>query len=780
MYAPERVRTASPYFIYEASIELRPRQSTAVTIVYCSSTQIIPRDIGNALAAHFETATFPQQIWLLGPSDTEESLNAAVKHPDLLDRVPAITRYYKAPAVIVGTIDIHGLICLHVESPIKLDRRTSDTVFGKGLVEIFRTHDGVINASAGYHYVKPSGKHSDAFLRTANVLKYGNEISFIAAALLSHLPDPDIQYIYTDTASINSLAYSLAEIIGRLRPASPRPSIDSFGSYAGINGAFEIEKDTASVALISASTSGAIVDQIEQSQKLPRHRQIILYFVGKRDDSIKVLCDLTEGQAPLGYMNPIRSWKASDCPLCQGGQSTVHVGGDQFLPANPTVSSRMITAKDAPDWLSPLMKSVYGYGVVACHTTVAGSDDPFRTIFFDLSRIIDDPDNLTSDISNKLSKTLIRHIPAATKWLVHLDDRDSLLLAQRIRTELNRLGVRLSDEHIVNAKDLSTRQRTSLGDGVAVIVASAVVTGRSILSLSRSLRRAHEGNPLVFLILVARMQDEAQWKELSVNLTYGNSNPKEHGLFCVESIHLPPDSAAKGTPWYEEAKLWRRLRDDATPFNGSIGAEDLIRSIEQRLEVIEASPAVGGLTSSLFLEATIDGEGLPLHLQPNFAFWDFSYSVDPNTDGRIPTQADVFLTVSAILHNLRLTRKTKHAALSHDHNWTVIAPRNFARFNDAIIQASLLRAALPRELDYSSDETLSLHMFDVIQETLTAVGTEEGAASAEFLLALVLGRVRLGRPDIQRLLTMYSTVAPTWPVLHQVLWNELENTYSAV
>lgn len=779
MYAPERVRTASPYYIYDAQVELQSKQSVAVTIVYCSSTQIMPRDVGNALAAHYETATFPQQIWLLGPSDTKDSLHAAVNHSDILDRVPTITRYYKAPTVVAATVDIHGSICLHTESPTTLDQRTSEAIFGKGLVNIFRSHDGVINASAGYHYVKPSGKHSDAFLRTANVLKYGNEISFMAVALLSHLPDPDIQYIYTDTASINALAYSLAEIIGRLRPGSPRPSIDSFGSYAGIDGDFEIEKDTASIALISASTSGAIVDQIERSQKLSRLRQVILYFVGKRDDSIKVLCDLTEGQAPLGYMNPIRSWKASDCPLCQGGQSTVHVGGDQFLPANPTVSSRMITAKDAPEWLSPLMKSVYGYGVVACHTTVAGSDDPFRTIFFDLSPVIKAPANSESDISNKLSKMLIRHIPAATKWLVHLDDRDSLLLAQRIRTELSDLGVRLPDEHIVNAKDLITRQRTSLGGGVAVIVASAVVTGRSILSLSRSLRRAHEGNPLLFLILVGRMQDEAQWKDLSVNLTYGNSNPKEHGLFCVESIHLPPDSPAKGTPWYEEAKLWRRLRDDAVPLPRSHSVEDLIRSIEQRLELLDASPAEGGLTSSLFLRASIGGGTQPLLLQPNFAFWDFNYSVDPDTDGRVPTQADVFLTISAILHNLRLTRKTKHAALSHDHNWTVIAPRNFARFNDAIIQASLLRAALPRELDYSSDETLSLHMFDVIQETLNAVGTEEGAASGEFLLALVLGRVRLGKPDIQRLLTKYSAVAATWPVLHQVLWNELANNYSA-
>lgn len=769
-----QVRTASPYFIYDAPIVGISGKAVATTVVYCSALPIVPRDIGTALAAHFETATYPQQIWILGTKDLEHQIKAAAVHSDLRDRVPAITRYYNAPNIIGATIDAKGLINLGTEVAVELDDDHSRAVFRPGLVNIFRNHEGVMNASAGYHYIKPSRKHSDHFLRTANVLKYGNEISFMAAALLSHLPDGVVRNIYTDTASINSLAYALASIIEKLNPEYPIPTINSFGSYAGINGEFEIVQETGSVALISASTSGAIVGEIEKSQKLSRTRQIILYFVGELDGSINVLCDLTQGSDAHGYIHRFNSWLPNECPLCDLGQSTVHVGGDQFLPANPTVTSRMIVATDAPNWLSPFMHSVYGKDIVLCHTNTANSDDPHRTLFLNLTGIVQSSTADDSELSKKLTKKIMRHVPAATRWIVHLDDNDSSLLAKRIQTEVGKLGLDIPDDRIVNSADLISGEVAALGGGVALIIASAVATGRSILSLSRSLRRAHEGDPLAFLIVVARMPEEPQWRELGVNLTYADANPREHELNVVEAVYLPPEPTMAGTPWHQEAALWKKLRDDLGPFGIAPSPEALIDAITQRLVVLETAPGKGGLTKQLFLDGQVNLLPHHLRLQPNFAFWKFKYSTDPSGNERTPSQADVFFTTSAILHNLRLTKKSKHATLTRDHNWTVIAPGNFARFNDAIIQASILRCALPRELDYSSNDTLSRHMLSVVEDTLSAVDSIEGAASGEFLLGLALERIRLTSEDLQKLVGSYADVAPSWPILHQALWVKIE------
>jgi hypothetical protein len=213
-----QVRTASPFFIYDAQVEVVSGKSIAITVVYCSSLPIVPRDIGTALAAHFEMATYPQQIWLLGTEDLKVAITAAASHPDVVDRVPAITRYYNEPSIVSATIGAQGRIQVWAETLENLDVTQSRAVFCPGLVNIFRAHEGVMNASIGYHYVKPSKKHSDHFLRTANVLKYGNEISFMAAALLSHLPDGVLRNIYTDTASINALGYALSSIVGKLNP----------------------------------------------------------------------------------------------------------------------------------------------------------------------------------------------------------------------------------------------------------------------------------------------------------------------------------------------------------------------------------------------------------------------------------------------------------------------------------------------------------------------------------------------------------------------------------
>jgi hypothetical protein len=772
-----QVRTASSYFIYDAPLEIKDGQSVATTIVYCSSPEVSAREIGTALAYHFESATYPQQIWLLGTEDLKDTLQNAAAHSDIVDRIPAITRYYNGPNVLCATINRAGTIRLWEDLPLDLPEHICRELFTNGLTQIFQTHEGVLNASAGYHYVKPSSKHSDHFLRTANVLKYGNEISFMAAALLSRLPKEPLLRIYTDTASINSVGYALAGILARLNPDKPTPTINSFGSYVGLKGEFEIEQESGSVVLISASTSGSIVNEIEESQGITRSRQVIIYFVGDEDESLNILCDLTSRPGNNGYIAPINSWAASDCPLCQLGQSTVHVGGDQFLPANPTISARMIVAQDAPSWLSPFMESVYGRDAVRCHSNLTKSEHPFRTFLLDLTEIINPPNGASLKLADKLTEKLIRHVPASTKWLVHLDDDDSLALAKRIQKELAEVGIVLPDDRIVNSSELIKSGTKELGDGLALIVASAVVTGRSILSLSRSLRQAHKGQPLAFLIVVARMADDSQWRELSVNLTYANSNPKAHELNVVESIHLPADRFETGTPWQRESALWKLLRDDLTP-SGELGDPAAqVRAIDERLLVIDGAPSNGGLRFHLFLDGQANGLTHPLSLQPNFAFWRFTYLTDGTSQGqRIPTQADVFFTITAILHNLRQSKKARHAPLAHDHNWTVIAPRNFARFNDAVIQASLLRAALPRELDYSSDEGLSLHMLSVIQEALSAWHSTEGAAAGEFLLALALRRVRLTPADLHRLVENNDSQTDSWPTLHQVLWTRIRES----
>src|SRR5690606_6416327 len=57
----------------------------------------------------------------------------------------------------------------------------------EGLQNIFIKRGGLVETGGTHHYVFPSGKHCDKFLRTGNILLYSSEIYFIAFSLLKFL-----------------------------------------------------------------------------------------------------------------------------------------------------------------------------------------------------------------------------------------------------------------------------------------------------------------------------------------------------------------------------------------------------------------------------------------------------------------------------------------------------------------------------------------------------------------------------------------------------------------
>jgi len=90
----------------------------------------------------------------------------------------------------------------------------------------------------------------------------------------------------------------------------------------------------------------------------------------------------------------------------------------------------------------------------------------------------------------------------------------------------------------------------------------------------------------------------------------------------------------------------------------------------------------------------------------------------------------------------------------------VLSPRCFDRFNDGVIQASILRAAHPAELDYSIDEKLSRDMWHVLDTIFSANSTQAGEAALEFLLALAMKRLKLETKDLETLKKKYGAAMP--------------------
>lgn len=158
-------------------------------------------------------------------------------------------------------------------------------------------------------------------------------------------------------------------------------------------------------------------------------------------------------------------------------------------------------------------------------------------------------------------------------------------------------------------------------------------------------------------------------------------------------------------------------------------------------------------------------------LRRNFAYWRPDKQTLPGKHAC--SQADVFVTVAALLEHLRSGSATPpEGRLVNDaQSQSVLSPENFARFNDGVIQASFLRAALPVELNYAASPEQSHSMAGLILRMTDLHDRPQGEGLCEFLLALRLDRLLLDRPTTLMLRERLRDRAESLPPIARWLAN---------
>lgn len=194
-------------------------------------------------------------------------------------------------------------------------------------------------------------------------------------------------------------------------------------------------------------------------------------------------------------------------------------------------------------------------------------------------------------------------------------------------------------------------------------------------------------------------------------------NAAQHAFETVEDLFVPGPELSNA--WSAERQF---LESTRVSWPSSAKA-----ALTKRLNRLRNTAQ--NFTNDLFLSA-----GPRLTIQSGFAFWT-------KKRGKA-TQADVFFTMAAVVQGLRT--QTKGEGLKN--NWlqqTLMGPENFGRYNDGVIQAALLRACSPPELQYSTDPPSSLEMMRLIKRVLDAAHQPRGEAASEFLIALATRRLTL-------------------------------------
>jgi len=609
-------------------------------------------------------------------------------------------------------------------------------IFKNGNFYIFHSRGGLIESSPDHHFVFPSGKHSEKFIRTGNVLRDSNEIFFIAIQLLKIFESK--KTIYCDTASINVLPFAVFELQNRLG-ISKQASVKSFDSYRVFED-YNRQFSPDSFVLISSSTSGNIIDRLREKQITNDAEILVLFFLGDDNSYIKhqknILCNLTRSKGfEIGY-EPFQTFPNSiSCLLCKSHSQPVPIQTDIFLNIEPKYNIVTLQKADAPRFLSDFIKSHQAKdirsNIFKVHYRDVDEEDSSYEIYLDYKKLIENIGNAAypQDYHNRLLKKINSHIPANTRYILPLRDPGSQLLADLI-IEKNcwvEIPIKIDIKNPIGIEDV---------EGTLVVVGSTYVTGRHYFFVNRLLRR-YPKLSIVYFIGLARTGNKTFSNNIKSNLGIGEYGGGTFPVITVDEIYIP--QAKENNNWIVETNFIRKTLGEP-----DIGKE-FYDYLDNRGKVLLLAKENKGLANDVFLPK-IDG-GI-LKLRKGFVYWDFE--VEPE----ISYQSQVYFTITSVLNNLKNEPINSSRSLKQStYVRNLISAKTFNRFNDGVIQASILRAADYKMLSYDLDEEQSLEMTGFLKSLADRFEDDHGEALPEFLLSLAIKKMKLRKNHLQDFLT---------------------------
>ncbi|PJJ07353.1 hypothetical protein CLU83_0516 [Flavobacterium sp. 1] len=632
-----------------------------------------------------------------------------------------------------------------------------DEIYNRGLLKIFINNGGLIVSQTANHFVFPSGKHSNRFLRTGNVLITGNEIFFIASALIRYFKRAKFETLYSDTSSINSLAFAYINLLKELNPEfTESVLVESFGSYTMFEKLkFKAKRDT--IFLVSSSTSGSILKRMTDTENKSnnidlKNIAIIFGLNVEAPYNAQVLCDLSLDEKNKDSLDPIKSYnlkKGEICAFCAEGSKALKVEGDVFLLEKPIVSSYLVKQTDLPTY----MKNFASYykkenkdaePIIRCYHKEKTFKDKKYEIYIDLFKVFDewskkeDTTHPYAAIFLKLEKYILQNIPASLKYIIVLPDEGSVRLAEIIMQVLNEHGFTFKQDQILQiaSEELKTKIDKEQKGSIA-IVSSSIVTGRNLLYLSRVLRDYEKTYQRIFFTFANRTSNSEHFEFLESNLSLGEFGKGTHKIFNVEKIHCSAE--AQHTPWHIEENCIKQFEEFFEQFEDFIAIK---KFCNERLKELSGCGKNKGLSNNLFLPTL---KNKILKIRTGFAFAPFQSGTQHNNFIVRSKQSEIYFIIATILNELR----NKNIFRQGEYVRNLIDPGNFVRYNDGIIQACFLRAAKNAELDYSLSEEDSMKMKSVLGDMILHLNDDHAEGLNEFLYAIAIRKLKMTPGNIE-------------------------------
>ena len=593
-----------------------------------------------------------------------------------------------------------------------------DVILRRGSTRLFNIRRGFVESTKNYHFENPSGRHTERFVRLANILVRTAEISFLAIPVLKRIPT-SARYAYIDTSSLLPLVAGINDHLRYLEPKRPAIIADSFGSYAGLK-TYRFAKLEEACVLISASSSCSLAGKvIKREERFDPANIIHILYHGRDRAGLTIAMDLShhDDENPEGPGHSTHSSMRSGCKLCETGSVAIPLQGEQFDLPGPQRDDILIVRDDVTAACREMFAQLAGSDVLQVGRY--GTTSPGRRLYkVSVEKLLGN-----DRFAKRLSYAARRHVPAAIQHVVLLD-KESKPFAEAF---VAACGGALS---VTYHEDRNKLDPLKDAESPVLIVGAAIESGRTLQELSHDLRSICPNAPQIFAVGIAKSTSDARFDTIKNTLIQCPA-PIKHEFIALERMILPPSENVNA--WSAELDF---LQDESNR-SAPTGVSDVFA---KRAELL-ASPSY--LTDDLFLD---NGDEQQLKIQPGFVFWGSDKATNAGK------QADVFFTISSVLQQLRALPVHKERAIRS--NWvqqSLLSPENFARFNDGVVQAALLRAAKPEEMNYASEPGRSREMSRIIRRVVLAPDKLRGAAAAEFLLALATRRLKLTDSDYKEL-----------------------------
>lgn len=620
---------------------------------------------------------------------------------------------------------ISGASCIDDIPLQELTRRAVSAIFAK--------HGGFVEANPSYHFLNPSNRHTDRFIRLSNLLIHSAEISLIAATLLPFMP-VDASVVHVDTPALFAIVAALNEHLQILSSSRNWLRCENFRSYFGAK-THDFRVGGESVVLISASSSGSLARMLINDRGVLKDRIAHVLYLGEKAEDHRAATDLSydEDTNPEGVADDRKTFEDGNCSLCDKGSIPVKLRGDQFDMGAPIFDPITLKKADAPAGLAATIARIAGHEGLRVSVDHGARARQFDV---DVHKLLESP-----EFSKRIAYLARRFVPSTTQECIVLDSSSQpladTLIAEAGLTPVIRERSRLSE---LRKEDTGPEDRPLNGCPI-LIIGGVIESGRSLRDISRDLRSSRPNSPQIYLVGLAKNASVAARSELEKTLAQTHE-PSAHAFAAAEELILPPKSFPNA--WAAERQFLNgMIREGLTPSE----------RLRDRLAVLNQSSEV--LIENLLV--SVDTE--PLRIQPGFVFWPPSLSQRP-VGG--PSQADVYFTICSVLQKLRTSAPDKEGR-SIRSNWfqqTRLDPANFGRFNDGVIQASILRGARPVEIDYSEVGELASEASRILCRLLEAAHAPRGEAACEILIAIGSGRLRLPPAQMEELLQDRDTYPP--------------------